>query len=118
MRGGGPLADTWEDDERPAEGERVSPADAAALEAAKTWRARAAVRRLQILVQATEPGHAEREMAFAAMADECREALEQLRAVIAVAENLKADIRVLRKAAERQRTKNAPAPRSGEPAGG
>lgn len=110
MRVSGPLDDTWEEGRRPAAGDSSGTPDGATLDAAKAWRARAAVRRLQILMQATEPEHAERQMAFAAMADELRDALEQLRDVLALAERLKADNTVLRKAVERQRAKGAAAP--------
>lgn len=115
MRASGPLDDTWEDGGRPPEGDRTSMSDCSLLEAAKVWRARSAVRRLQILMQATEPALADREMAFNAMANELHDALEHLRSVGALAERLKAENTVLRKAVERQRLKDAPSTAPADP---
>lgn len=110
MRSSGPLDDTWKEGRRSDAGDSSPTPDGAVLDAAKAWLVRAIRARLKIHMLAAEPGNAEREMAFTAMADELRDALEHLRAVLAVADDLKAENTVLRKAAERQRAKGTPAP--------
>lgn len=115
MRASGPLDDTWRDDGQRPEGDRSPMSEGETLETAKLWRAKSAVRRLQILMQATEPALADREMAFNAMANELWDALEHLRNLISLAEQMKADNIVLRKAVERQRMKDSPSAAATEP---